>query len=56
MATLWEHFDHNSMSLGALVIEHRLAKKVSKIFPIGMYGSQISFGPGNFLGNFFRIL
>ena len=30
MATLWEHFDQNIMSLGALVIEHRLAKKVSK--------------------------
>src|SRR5699024_12193467 len=37
------------------VFKHRLSKKVSKISPIGMYGNQISFGPGIFLGQFFQV-
>ena len=43
------------MSLGAVVFKDRLSKKVSKISPIGMYGNQISFGPGIFSGQFFQV-
>ena len=55
-ATLWEHLNQNIMFLGAVVLKRRLGKEVSIIPPQEMYGSQISFGPRNFLGHFYQLL